>query len=40
MPHLAVVIDNTYIKLLLMEGLEAVESKTNKIWGLNQAAYR
>ena len=35
MPHLAVAIDSTDVKLLLMEGLQAVESKTNDIPGLN-----
>ena len=35
MPHLAVAIDSTDVKLLLMEGLEAVESKNNDISGLN-----
>ena len=35
MLHLAVAIDRTDIKLLLMEGLEAVESKNNDIQGLN-----
>ena len=35
MLHLAVPIDSTDVKLLLMEGLEAVESKNNDISGLN-----
>ena len=33
MPHLAVAIDSTDVKLLLMEGLEAMESKNNDIPG-------
>ena len=35
MPHLAVAIDSTDVKLLLMKGLEAMESKNNDIPGLN-----
>ena len=35
MPHLAVAIDSTDVKLILMEGLEAVKSKNNDIPGLN-----
>ena len=40
MPHLTVAIDSTDVKLLLIEGLEAVESKNNDIPGLNSGCHQ